>query len=313
MKFVKPQPCSLWSAVSLLLLAARPTHAIDTATISASASSADCLAYKVVGICYWLLCTSYGCDIETSPKVEHYVPDAVVSSYSNTGKNPWNEVAGLSPPTPTAQAGGDGTTNQAHENGLAKYKESDVIGHPADTAFSKYVAKFGYSCAGAGKPFVPNLLTTYDFIAWRYNIPEAVYPEALTPGVRDIGSTLLGNMWGSVYPRGGFLHQVDDYKTAAVTAQRAGDVVTRTGQIHVYVPLLAKPADGYWPAGALVEGDPKTGKWQDLVPKLSLTCAVFPNNNVHTQAKDGGYVFTLWRPYRCCQRVGEIFLGSTDL
>jgi integrating conjugative element protein (TIGR03756 family) len=300
------------AAALLLLATAKPLLAIDSTAIEASARSADCLAYKVIGVCYWLLCTTYGCDVETSAKVQHYVPDAVVSSYSNTGKNPWSEVAAASAPTASAHAGGDGTTNQSHENNLAKFKNTDVIGHPAATAFTQYVSAFGYSCAGAGKPLVPYLLSTHDFIAWRYDIPEAVYPESLTPGVREIGSRASANLWGSVYPRGGFLHQADDYKTAAVVAQRAGDVVTRSGQIHVYVPLLAKKSDGYWPAGALVETNPKTGKWQDLTPTVSKTCAAFPNTGTHQQAVDGGYAFALWRPYSCCQRMGEAFLGSTD-
>jgi hypothetical protein len=34
-----------------------------------------------------------GCTVRTSVKVRHYVPDAVVSSYSNTGENPWRKCA----------------------------------------------------------------------------------------------------------------------------------------------------------------------------------------------------------------------------
>ncbi|HEB0595863.1 TPA: TIGR03756 family integrating conjugative element protein, partial [Pseudomonas aeruginosa] len=30
------------------------------------------------------------------------------------------------------------------------------------------------------------------------------------------------------------------------------------------------------------------------------------------QAVDGEYAWALWRPYSCCQRKGQIFLGSTD-
>jgi integrating conjugative element protein (TIGR03756 family) len=190
------------TAALLLLATAKPLLAIDSATITAAARSTDCLAYKVVGVCYWLLCTTYGCDVETSAKVQHYVPDAVVSSYSNTGKNPWGAVATASAPTASAHAGGDGTTNQSHENNLAKFKNADVIGHPAGAAFARYVAEFGYSCAGAGKSLVPYLLSTHDFIAWRYDIPEAVYPESLMPGVREIGSRASGNLWGSVPPFG---------------------------------------------------------------------------------------------------------------
>jgi integrating conjugative element protein (TIGR03756 family) len=304
--------CLRIGAAAILLGTAASTFALNTVAIVSSALSPDCLSYRVVGICYWLYCDTFGCSVRTSAKVRHYVPDAVVSSYSDTGMNPWTEVSFMSTPNPTAQAGGDGTTNQDHENNLAKFKNADVIGHPAGAAFSQFAGQSGYICAGAGTPYVPYLLSTLDTVAWRYNIPESVYPESLIPGMREIGNRITVNLWGDVYPRGGFLHQADDYKSGAVVAQRAGDIVTRPGQIHVYQPLLAKPQDGYWPAGPLLESDPSTGKWQELTPTLSPICAVFPNINLHVQATDGGYAWALWRPYSCCQREGQVFLYSTD-
>ncbi|HBX55742.1 MAG TPA: TIGR03756 family integrating conjugative element protein, partial [Pseudomonas sp.] len=96
---------------TLLLTIGAPSFALTTATIASSTLSSDCLAYRVVGICFWLRCTSSGCSVETSVKVRHFVPDAVVSSYANTGANPWLEVRPMSPPNATAQGGGDGTTN----------------------------------------------------------------------------------------------------------------------------------------------------------------------------------------------------------
>jgi hypothetical protein len=81
-----------------------------------------------------------------------------------------------------------------------------------------------------------------------------------------------------------------------VVAQRAGDVVTRRGQIHVYQPLLARRKDGYWPAGELIESDAFTGKWQELTPTLSNTCAVFPHSDSRVQAQHGDYAWTLWLP-----------------
>lgn len=302
----------LATPLSMLALSVRAALAIDSGAIAASALSPSCLGYKVVGVCYWLLCTTFGCSIETSAKVSHYVPDAVVSSYTVTGRNPWVDVSFLSTPNPSANDGGDGTTNQDHENNLAKFRNADVVGHPAGAVFSQFVGTFGTVCAGAGVPFTPYLLSVFDAFAWRWNIPESVFPESLTPGLREIGSRAALNLWGNVYPRGGFLHQVDDYKASAVVAQRAGDIVTRPGQIHVYQPLLALPRDGYWPAGPLFETQPLTGQWQELVPTLSPLCAVFPNVLPHIQALDGGYAWALWRPYSCCERKGEVFLGSTD-
>lgn len=300
------------AGASLLLGLSASSFALDTATITRSVGSTDCLEYRVVGICYWLFCTLYSCSVRTSAKVRHYVPDAVVSSYSNTGENPWGEVRTMSAPNAKAKAGGDGTTNHNNENNLAKFKNADVIGHPGGYVFSQFASGSGYTCEGAGTAFMPYLLSTLDTLAWRYDIPEVVYPESLIPGRREIGSRTSSNLWGNVYPRGGFLHQTDDYKSGAVVAQRAGDVVTRRQQPHVYRALLADARDGYWPAGALMESDASTGKWQELTPTLSTTCAVFPNSNTRVQATKGDYAWALWRPYACCERKGQVFLGSVD-
>ena len=299
-------------AAAVMLAAAGSSYAINTGTIVASTLSPDCLEYRVVGICYWLYCTWTGCTVRTSVKVRHYVPDAVVSSYSNTGENPWTEVRFMSPPNPTAEDGGDGTTNHDNENNLAKFKNADVIGHPGGQVFSQFASASGYACEGAGTAFMPYLLSTLDTLAWRYNGPEMVYPESLIPGRREVGTRTGLNLWGNVYPRGGFLHQTDDYKSGAVVAQRAGDIVTRRGQIHVYQSLLAEARDGYWPAGELMESDASTGKWQELTPTLSNSCAVFPHTNTRVQAQQGDYAWALWRPYSCCERRGQVFLGSTD-
>ena len=300
--------------LSVLLIASNAAHAINTATITASVVSPDCLEYRIVGICYWLYCGWGGCRIRTSIKVRHYIPDVVVSSYSNTGQNPWAEVSPMSMPVSgVATSGGDAATSQANQNDVAKFKNADVIGHPGAEVFNEFIAGFGYTCSGPSQMLFPYLLSTLDTVGWRYNVPEVVYPEALIPGMREIGSRLSMNLWGNVYPRGGFTHQADDYKGSATIAQRAGDIVTRSAQPHVYVPVLASKKDGYWPAGALVESDASTGKWQALTPKLSQSCNVFPDSNMtHTQSQDGGYAWALWRPYSCCQKRGQIFLGSTD-
>lgn len=56
----------------------------------------------------------------------------------------------MSTPNPSAQAGGDGTTNEDHENNLAKFKNSDVIGHPGGEVFNQFASSSGYFCQGAG-------------------------------------------------------------------------------------------------------------------------------------------------------------------
>ena len=103
MKSRIPRRLRLGAAIALLC-GATSSLALNTASIVASALSPDCLEYRVVGICYWLYCTWGGCSVRTSIKVRHYVPDAVVSSYTNTGENPWIEVRAVSMPNSTTQA-----------------------------------------------------------------------------------------------------------------------------------------------------------------------------------------------------------------
>ncbi|HCM1946042.1 TPA: TIGR03756 family integrating conjugative element protein [Salmonella enterica subsp. salamae serovar 30:g,m,s:e,n,x] len=289
--------------------------AINSAQIIASALSPQCLEYKIVGICYWLLCTPVGCVVKTSTKVRHYIPNAVVSSYNQTGSNPWTEMSflgtGLSG---IAEGGGANEQKRTERKDNLQFKNADVIGHPALAApvFNKFMGQMGYTCSGPATAMMPYLLSTLDAVMWRSGLPESFYPEALTPGLREIGSTTGGNMWGNVYPRSGFVTQVDDYKTAAVVAQRAADVVTRTGQIHVYQPMTASARPGYWPPSPVMENTgTRNHKWQQLAPSLSTSCAVFPDSP-NPVATDGNYAWALWQPYSCCKRRGQTFLYSVD-
>ena len=63
-----------------------PAHAVSTGQIVTATASTECMEWSVVGVCFWLQC--YPCNVETSMKVKHYIPEVVVSSYANTGANP---------------------------------------------------------------------------------------------------------------------------------------------------------------------------------------------------------------------------------
>ncbi|MGJ2491870.1 TIGR03756 family integrating conjugative element protein, partial [Salmonella enterica subsp. enterica serovar Paratyphi A] len=143
-------------------------------------------------------------------------------------------------------------------------------------------------------------------------VPESVYPEALIPGRREIGSTSAQNIWGNLYPRSGFVTQQDDYKSGPIVAQRVADIITRTNQIHVYKPLTGNPSAGYWPPEPVKENTgTQNHKWQQLSPTLSMSCTVFPDTR--KIAENGNYAWTLWQPYSCCKRRGQTFLYSTDI
>lgn len=289
--------------------------AINTASIILSALSSDCMEYRITGLCYWLLCTPFGCTVKTSIKVRHYLPNAVVSAYNQTGDNPWSEMALIGTGIPGVAEGGGANEQKRdiHKNNL-HFKNVDVIGHPALAApvFNEFMAQSGIGCSGSATAFMPYFLSTLDAVMWRGSLPESLYPEALTPGAREIGSSLSGTMWGNVYPRSGFVTQTYDYKAAAVVAQRAADVVTRSGQLHVYQPMIAHSSPGYWPPDSVKESTGTDNhKWQRLVPEQTSSCTVFPDNPTPA-AIDGSYAWTLWQPYSCCQRRGQTFLYSSS-
>ncbi|EIM35485.1 hypothetical protein PGS1_14141 [Enterobacter cloacae subsp. cloacae GS1] len=298
-----------------LLCLSNLAQAITTPEIAVSALSPECVHYQIVGVCYWLFCSPFGCSVRTSVKVRHFRPDLVVSAYSVTGQNPWTEMSLLSSPLPgIAEAGGDTNPRTVGQHSKVRFKNADAIGFPAGDALANFFAQFGYVCAPSSQPFLPYFLSTLDALAWRSGVPEMFYPEALTPGLHEVSKD--GDMWGNIYPRAGALSQTHDYKAGAVIAQRAADLVTRSGQPHVYIPLAASSHDGYWPPDPVTEGDSNNHQWQMLVPQKSASCTIFPDGSstdsyADKLAEDGAYVWTLWRPYKCCPRRGQTFLGSS--
>ncbi len=324
--------CRIGTSILVILLltpVGSYSGTITTAEIVAQTTSAalTCMRWMPVGICFWLHCTLTGCSVRTSVKVGHYQPDAVVSSYNELGGNPWLEIRstlGLAQKTagkgilgsliavPIESAGNrtEGGQGKDHRNLL--FRETDVIGHPV-SSLSSIVASTGYLCRSQTRSFYPYFLSGLDALSWRMEIPEMFYPASLIPGLREIGTWPL-QTWGGVYPRTGWTTQAEEPKSAAINAQRAGDIVTRIGQPHIYVPIRggSSSSQRVWPPGSLVEDDPRTGEWQMLLPKAESTCAVFGTNDLASLNGWGGgrvdaagdYAWNLWRPYACCRDRG---------
>lgn len=291
-----------------------PVIAITTPQIIASSLSPACLEYRIVGLCYWLMCTPIGCTVRTSVKVKHNIPELVVSSYATLGDNPWKEIAFVGAPLPGAEGGSDTNARSGNSQTKIRFKNTDAIGHPGAEIFSRFLSSYGYSCSSSVVPFQPYFVSTLDILSWRFGMPESLYPEALTPGLREVGQ--VGDLWGNVYPRAGALGQTHDYKAGAVMAQRTADIVTRTGQLHVYLPLINPTRAGYWPPAPVKENSPGNHGWQMLSPQMNTQCITFPDRSVtdtyaDTLSTEGNYAWALWRPYSCCQRRGQTFLGST--
>ena len=292
------------------------------------------MQWTPIGLCFWLQCSFFSCDVESSLKIGHYNPDLVVSSYNELGGNPWQEIratlrnvqvtaasgllGGLLP-VPIDSAGNrtEGTThNRDHKNLM--FRETDAIGHP-QVIFTPFLPQ--YICDAQSQPFLPYFQSGIDALSWRQEIPEIFYPASFIPGLREVGNWPL-HTWGGVFPRTGWTTQAEEPKAAALNAQRAGDIVTRTGQPHIYLPLSGSSSNNQevWPPGPLIEADHRTGTWQMLLPQTETSCKVFGINDLASLAGWGGgridqqgdYVWNLWRPYKCCQRRGQLFLFDID-
>ena len=291
--------------------------------ITTTTAAISCLQYNpVAGICFWLVCSGFSCKIKTSTKVKHWNPDVVVSSYTTTGESTWLETRGYSASFIAALGSGDDTGGRV-KNGQhtsTVFREVDAIGNPALLMMSA-LSGTGYMCPSVATAYFPYFLSAVDSINWRFATLEMLYPASTIPGFREIGTWPL-NTWGAVYPRTGFVTQNEGPKANAVTAQRAGDIITRTLQPHLYWPLGNDCSSGNmkcWAPGPLKENDAKTGQWQSLAPFPGLTCSVFGENDVFSplswatfkQDYSGDFAWNLWREYGCCKRKG-IFLFAID-
>jgi len=327
-------------ALAVLVPAPAPPRPITTPEIvtETTAAALTCMQWRLLGLCVWLKCSPAGCVIRFSPKVGHYNPDVVISAYQRVGGNPWVEAAAAYGSVNRAGAqsilgavgaavpvgGGERTRDTAFQDHKdLKFKDADVIGHPAASIAEFLSNDFFLICPSEAKFFTPYLLSGLDAIAWRLALPEMVFPQALIPGLREIGHFPI-NTWGPLYPRHGFVKQTHDVKAAAVCAQRAGDVVTREAQPHVYLPISAtrspKSRLKVFPPGALIETQCRTGWFQMHSPVPIPTCEAFGRNDTDWPASwgdyrtdaFGDYAWTLWRPYRCCKRKGA-YIGSIEI
>lgn len=313
--------------------------AISSPEIITAGTNFACMEWRLSGVCFFLVCTPFGCEIETSIQVSHFSPDLVVTSYNTLGESPWTEIQAL-------YGAGQVVANQAqyavqgidplvgpaggnfaepepnefdHKNTI--FKDSEVVGAPGNIA--TIAASFGlplFCPATEVFPAFPYFLSGLDTLAWRSALTEIIYLATWVPGLREVG-TFPFNTWGSVHPRNGFINQSEDPKAGAVIAQRAADLATRSGQPHVYVPVGSVPGwpsggKKMWEPGPVQENDPENSKWQMLVPETSEVCEAFGENDTldvfagwsaNKVDDSADYAWNLWRYYQCCDDEG-IFL-----
>lgn len=150
--------------------AAITTPQILTRTITAYPS---CLKYKVKGICFFLHCSWTGCSIRTSIRIEHYVPDAIVSTYNSATLHPWVEVgkpvsaamaavgqAMLATPIPLDAAG----NNAREEQEMTTFKSADAYGNPAGMILQIFLTQT-----------IPNLPAQFGIPGWEHLMGFPIY------------------------------------------------------------------------------------------------------------------------------------------
>lgn len=166
-----------------------------------------------VGICVWITCIGPVCSIDISVKYGHFNPDAIVTANNLEGVNRVEDKYRTD------------THNRNHQN--LSYRNGGAIGHPL--AGEIYCP----SQARAGKPY---FVSGLDDLGWQWGIPDILEFASFIPGLREIGNWPL-NTWGHVSAKTGLTIQAEDPKAAAIVVQRVGDIITRTGEPHVYLPM----------------------------------------------------------------------------
>jgi integrating conjugative element protein (TIGR03756 family) len=274
----------------------------------------DCLDYKWIGVCFWLKCRVWppSCEVYESILVSHYLPDFVVSVYSN--ESPWDGLGGLTDREPGAIQTEKSDvhdrvtqhTNQIDTN--LDFKHADIITHPGIVVFNSIAESQGYSCQSVESiPMMPHFVSSLD-PAWVRPIVEQYYPQAILGFPR---MSRLPELWGPIYPRTGWTSLPFDAMSALVTAQRASEILTGGASLHVFMPPGDDCGEKCWPPPA-VELDGRDNKFQMLYPFAESKAAPLPRHGGWIngmEVEDQRYSWTLWRRYECCEKEGQVFLG----
>ena len=134
--------------------------------------------------------------------------------------------------------------------------------------------------------------------------PGSVLPEALIPGRRGIGTRTGLNLWGSMYPRGGFTARPTTTRAAPWSRGRHRDAPQPDTCTS---PVSAR--DGCWPAGALMDRHPRA-KWRELTPTAQTVAWSAPHN--HPRCRPSKRTArTLWRRTPAAGAATKVFIHTS--
>jgi integrating conjugative element protein (TIGR03756 family) len=292
---------------------------INSGTIISDTMTAlpNCLHYEIpIHYCLWV--SEWG-EVNTTPVLSHYLPDLVVSVFTNPHDNPWIEinkiVDGIGQPiqkeivqgfTGFDVGSGSHSFLDNHEQAVV-FKEADVVGNPA----LMMIPQHGLlpTTATSWKPYFQSMT---DSVLWRGLPPAALPEEGMALGlniVHHVGSGLTN--WGGVYPHEGKVIGENDVQASAVIAERAADLITRHGEYgHVYQNLAT--ACGEHCSAAPIQENSKETYFQMIYPITQTDCHILGSSDSydsHMLNPEGAYVWVVWRHYEGCADGDGQYLG----
>jgi integrating conjugative element protein (TIGR03756 family) len=288
---------------------------IIKATISALP---NCLHYQLsMHFCVWM--NEFG-EVNTTPIVNHYLPDLVVSVFNKPKDNPWLEINKIldSIGQPIQQriikgvtgidAGSGNHSFQIQSEQNVIFKEADVIGNPALVIIPEHGL-----LSSSATPWMPYFQSMTDSLLWRGLPPAALPEEGLALGLNvlhHIGNGIIN--WGGVYPHEGKVVNDNDVKGSAVIAGRAGDLVTSNNELgHIY-KQLSTSCGKHCHAAAIQENSKET-YFQMIYPITQTDCHVLGEDDSYSPKmlnQEGAYVWIIWRHYQGCADGIGTYIGK---
>lgn len=295
-------------------------NAIDVFDIVESSINFSCMRWRVAGMCVWY---KWPAKIRTSVKVNHYIPDYVVSVYERAGENPWELMSfiddvgdiGFEALVGYSSGGGSvkGKGRSEHSTNIM-FENVTAIGNPLASTWR--TLGFGMlMCASEAQSFVPAYASSFDWLAWRTNPLEAALnaDQIITRRNRIKPPSRPTENWAFLYPRTGFVVGSDDAKTAAVAGIRASSILSDKSSMSINV--ANRPAQrsrsGYWPPKTVNIDNRSQGYFQMLLPKEEKSCKLISDMGSVAgmsayRSSNGNYAWNFWRPYTCCNGSGKL-------
>jgi len=307
----------LYRLLWLISLVGTAHASINSATIIKDTLQAlpNCLHYQIpTHFCFWL--DEWG-EINTTPILDHYLPDLVVSVFNQADENPWFEmnktidVVGATAQKNIVQSiahvpvsGGSHSADHLSEQDII-FKEAEVIGNPALLLIPSH-GLLGSTVT----PWRPYFQSLADSLLWR-GLPPAALPEetaAIALNFKHhLGSGLIN--WGGIYPHEGKVIADHDGKAAMMIAMRATDLLTNSN-VFAHVAKKISLSCGENCHASDIQENSKETYFQMIYPIVENNCSV-PGSKSPVINQQGSYVWIVWRHYQGCANGDGKYLGRS--